>query len=145
MSPDAVERFLTEPNPGVLTTLGASGWPHSAGMWFHLEDGALHMWTYAKSQKTMNARRDPRVALLVESGEPYRDLRGVLVRGRVSVTSDVDLVARVGARLYERYVLPRTGVELADGPHVEIERQAAKRVALILPLERVVSWDHSKA
>jgi hypothetical protein len=93
----------------------------------------------------MNARRDPRVALLVESGEPYKDLRGVLVRGRVSVTSDFDLVARAGARLYERYVLPRTGVALADGPYAVIERQAAKRVALILPLERVVSWDHSKA
>jgi hypothetical protein len=114
-------------------------------MWFYLESGELKMWTYAKSQKALNARRDPRVALLIEKGEPYRDLKGVLVRGHVRVTGDADEVSDIGRKLFDRYVAPRSGLAADQGPHLEIERQAAKRVGLILPLENVVSWDHAKA
>jgi hypothetical protein len=32
-----------------------------------------------------------------------------------------------------------------EGPHLEIERQSHKRIGLVLPLDKVVSWDHSKA
>ena len=145
MDPQDVAAFLEDVNVGVLTTLTATGWPHSAGMWFFLESGELKMWTYAKSQKALNARRDPRVSMLIEKGEPYRDLKGVLVRGHVRLTSDVREVSEIGRRLFDRYVAPRSGVSSADGPNLEIDRQATKRVGLILPLEDVVSWDHAKA
>ncbi|MCA1707606.1 MAG: pyridoxamine 5'-phosphate oxidase family protein [Actinobacteria bacterium] len=145
MTPDAVAAFLKEVNVGVLTTLTTSGWPHSAGMWYFVEGDDVKMWTYAKSQKALNASRDPRVSLLVEKGEPYRDLKGVLIRGRVRVTNDPGEVSSIGRRLYDRYVAPRSGVASGAGPDVEIDRQASKRVGLILPLENVVSWDHSKA
>jgi hypothetical protein len=114
-------------------------------MWFFIEAGELKMWTYSKSQKARNAARDPRVSLLVERGEPYRDLKGVLVRGHVRLTTDTNEVAAIGRRLYDRYVAPRSGVSSEKGPGLEVDRQAAKRVGLILPLENVVSWDHAKA
>ncbi|MEA2498952.1 MAG: hypothetical protein QOH26_1357 [Actinomycetota bacterium] len=145
MSPSEVAAFLEDPNFGVLTTLDREGWPHSAGMWFFLEGGELRMWTYGKSQKALNARRDPRSSLLVEKGEPYQDLRGVLIRGHVRVETDEDAIAAIGSRLYDRYVAPKTGLTSDEGPQVEIRRQATKRVGLVLPMEDVVSWDHSKA
>lgn len=145
MTADEVVTFLAEPHPGVLTTLGPDGWPHSAGMWFVPVDGELQMWTYAKSQKTLNARRDPRVAFLVEHGAPYKDLRGVLVHGRARVVFDPRAVAQIGRLVYDRYVLPKTGLTYEDGAKIEIERQAQKRAGLILAIEKVVSWDHSKA
>jgi PPOX class probable F420-dependent enzyme len=144
MTETEVLAFLEEPRTGVLSTLARDGGPHSAGMWFVVRDGALEMWTYSKSQKAINARRDPRAAFLVEEGTSYSELRGVLVRGALRMTSDYDEVVGIGRRLYDRYTLPTTKVAVDEGPIVEIERQAAKRVGLILPLRIVASWDHRK-
>jgi len=144
MGPEEVAAFLVPARTGTLTTLEADGWPHSTGMWFVPDDDRVRMWTYAKSQKAKNAARDPRCAFLVEAGDAYNELSGVLIRGRARVTDDFNEVADVGKRLYERYTLPVTGLPLEDGPIVEIERQARKRVAIIIPMEDLASWDHSK-
>jgi PPOX class probable F420-dependent enzyme len=144
MTAAEVAAFLEPARTGVLTTLDGKGWPHSTGMWFAPDNESVAMWTYAKSQKAMNVLRDSRCAFLVEGGVAYNELAGVLVRGNASVTDDFDEVTDVGRRLYDRYTLPTTGLAYEDGPNIEIERQARKRVAIILPMEEVASWDHAK-
>jgi PPOX class probable F420-dependent enzyme len=144
MTPEEITAFLEPARTGVLTTLDRDGWPHSTGMWFAADSDRVAMWTYAKSQKALNAIRDPRCAFLLEDGVAYNELAGVLIRGRVLVTDDFAEVAEVGRRLYDRYTLPTTGLAYEDGPNFEIERQARKRVAIFLPFEDVASWDHSK-
>lgn len=144
MTDAAITEFLQKPLTGVLTTLEPDGWPHSAGMWFALADGAVQMWTYAKSQKAINLRRDPRAAFLVEDGVGYMELKGVLIRGRVAIVDDIEAILAIGLKLYDRYTLPATGVKPEDGPIVELRRQAAKRVGLVLPMARVATWDHAK-
>ncbi len=117
-------------------------------MWFApLFDGTageLRMWAYAKSQKVRNLERDERCAAMVEEGEGYDTLRGVLVRGRVRLVDDYEDICAIGRALYDRYSLPHTGIPVDEGPYVEIERQAAKRKGIVLPLLRVSSWDHRK-
>ena len=138
--------FVTaSPHVGVLSTLGPDGGPHAAGMYYVVEGDRLLMWTYAKSQKSRNLQRDPRASLLVESGEPYVDLRGVLFRGRAELVTDHPEVARIGALLYERYYRPKTGVAADEGPRGPIEQQAFKRIGIALPVNGSASWDHSKA
>jgi PPOX class probable F420-dependent enzyme len=144
MSPEEVAAFLAPARTGVLTTLDRDGWPHSTGMWFVPDRDSILMWTYGKSQKAKNVGRDPRCAFLVEAGDSYNELSGVLIRGHARVSDDFDEVADVGRRLYERYTLPVTDVAVDDGPMVEIERQAYKRVAIVIPMEDVASWDHAK-
>lgn len=144
MTEGEIRELLGHPVTGVLSTLGRDGAPHMAGMWFAHSGDRLLMWTYGKSQKAVNARRDPRAAFLVEEGMAYNELRGVLMQGEVDVITDVDEVDAIGRLLYDRYTLPTTGVPVEEGPHVEIARQAAKRVGLALPLIDVSSWDHSK-
>ena len=41
--------------------------------------------SYAKAQKVVNARRNPRVAVMIEAGERYAEFRGVMIRGRCEV------------------------------------------------------------
>lgn len=118
--------------------------PHAAAMWFVVNDEEVRMWTYAKSQKAVNLRRDPRCALLAEEGLAYDELRGVLIRGRARLIEDFDDIRAIGVALYDRYTRPRTGMAVDEGPIVEIERQAAKRLGLSLALEDVASWDHRK-
>ena len=144
MTPEEVETFLARPTTAVLSTLARDGGPHSAGMWFATEPGAIRMWTYAKSQKAVNLRRDPRAAFLAEEGHAYNELRGVLVRGRAEVVDSFDDVRAIGIRLYELYTQPATGMEPEGAVLDEIERQARKRVGIVLPRADTASWDHSK-
>lgn len=144
MTRDEVNQFLEVSRVAVLTTLGPGGWPHAAGMWYVCVDDTLRMWTYAKSQKAVNLARDARCAAVVEAGEQYEELRGVLIKARATLTSRYDEVIAIGHALYERYTKPRTGISFDAGPALEIERQARKRVGILLPLQSLSSWDHGK-
>jgi PPOX class probable F420-dependent enzyme len=144
MTPEEIETFLSRPLTGVLSTLARDGGPHSAGMWFVAGDDPILMWTYAKSQKAVNLRRDPRSALLVEEGTAYDELRGVLIRGRAELLDSFDDIRAIGVRLYEIYTQPRTGLAPEGAVLAEIDRQAQKRVGIALPRTDVASWDHSK-
>lgn len=140
--------LLGEPLTGVLSTIGPAGFPHAVGI-FYLPVGVgndleLRMWVYGKSQKAKNVARDPRASLLVEQGEPYVDLRGVLVGGRAHIESGFDEVFELGKSIYDRYFLPRTQVPLEDGPIANIEKQSQKRVNIVLRAERFASWDHGR-
>jgi PPOX class probable F420-dependent enzyme len=144
MTKDEVDEFLEVSRVAVLTTLGADGWPHATGMWYVCVDDSLRMWTYAKSQKVVNLARDARCAAVIEAGEEYEELRGVLIKARAILTSRPDEVIGIGRALYERYTKHRTGIAYHAGPALEIERQARKRVGILLPLQSLSSWDHSK-
>lgn len=143
LTPDEVDAFLREGRILVLVTLGPDGMPDPVPMWYLVEaDGTVVMRTFAKSQKAVNLRRDPRFAALVEAGEGYAELRGVQLTGVVDLLDDPDLIADVVAGLAAKY----EGVAAEHLPAVRaaaLER-AGKQVALRLRVERVVSWDHGK-
>ena len=142
MGPDEVRAFLEDARTMILTTIGPDGVPDPVAMWFVILDGEVWMRTYAKSQKVANARRDPRVAVLVEDGERYAELRGVQMSGRLELSDDLDLICDIAAALLVKY-------EGLDPEHVPAAREAyrltaAKQVAMRLMPERTVSWDHAK-
>ena len=95
-----------------------------------------------QSQKVINARRDPRCCVLIETGDKYLELRGVQVTGDLQVSDDVDRICWVAARLMVKY----EGVDAGHIPALEAAyaERAPKQVALGLSLERIVSWDHRK-
>jgi general stress protein 26 len=111
-------------------------------LWYTVRAGELWAWTYARSQKVRNLERDPRATWQVEAGTSYEQLRGVMVKARVELHSDLDTVSAFGVELFERY----TGTSpLAPEVRAMIEAQAPKRVALqFVPAEPEVSWDHGK-
>ena len=144
MTSEEIELFLGLPRVGVLATMGRDGYPHLSGMWFVPEGDVLRMWTYAKSQKAVNARRDDRASLLVEDGGAYNELKGISFRGRLSLLDALDDVRAIGLALFERYTKPDLDPSLEGLALGEIDRQAQKRVGLELHVEDAASWDHSK-
>lgn len=144
MTDEEVHTFLAEPRTAVLSTLEKDGSPHSAAMWFVVSGNEILMWTYAKSQKAVNLRRDPRCAIHAEDGLAYNELRGVLIKGQATVVEGFDEIVAIGKALYDRYTLPTTKLAVDQGPIVELERQAAKRVGIAVPMTDVSSWDHRK-
>ena len=139
MSQEEWKAFLQQERTAVLASSGAEGFPHLVAMWYVPEQDGLLMWTYAKSQKVHNLRRDPRISALVEAGERYEELRGVLVRGSAEIVEDFERVLEGGVALHRRY----SETPSNDGVS-GVRAQAAKRVLIFLPYSRVVSWDHRK-
>jgi nitroimidazol reductase NimA-like FMN-containing flavoprotein (pyridoxamine 5'-phosphate oxidase superfamily) len=97
------------------------------------------MTTYRKSQKTLNVRRNPKVALLVESGVTYESLKGVLIRGEAEPIEDVDSVLRVLKRVHEKMLGSQPG-----GVEGGMRAQASKRVVIKVVPKKFSSWDHAK-
>ena len=144
MSADAIQEFLRGPHVGVLSTIDHLGYPHAVGIYYDYSEDELRMWVYGKSQKVRNVERDPRCSLLVEAGEPYVDLKGVLLRGEGRVERDFDQVFALGRAIYERYFYERTGIPFDEGPGERVRKQSEKRVCVVLTPKRVASWDHAK-
>ena len=144
LSDDEVKEFLAGARTVIICSNGRDGFPHPMPMWYAVEeDGAIVMTTFAKSQKVKNLRRDPRVALLVESGETYAELKGVVVYGTAAIEEDTDAVLDVLERIAAK---EGTAPPNADPEAVReaLRVTARKRVAIRIPPEKVVSWDHAK-
>lgn len=143
MDGGAIREMLDSPLTASLSTLDPDGFPHVAAMWFVVLGDEICLATYATSQKARNLQRDARCAFHVEDGETYSTLRGVLVRSTARLSSDPEAVLGVMLGVYERYRRPRQG-PITDRVREEMKRQARRRIAIRLPLERVASWDHRK-
>ena len=140
MTDEETAAFLEDGRTLQVATIGSDGMPHLVAMWYCMLDGEPAFWTYAKSQKVVDLRRDPRIACLVETGAKYEELRGVQVRGRGEIVEDRAVIDRVGELVYGRY---------NDGPINDTVREAlavvgAKRVAIVVHPDTVITWDHRK-
>ena len=135
LTPEEQDRFLREHGKASLATLDPDGFPHVVAMGYFYEDGAFWMTSYAKAQKVLNIRRDPRVGLMVESGEAYAELRGVMVRGTCEIIEDPERV---------RGAMNRRRDHSAGGGSRAGLDSAAKRVLLKIVPQKIASWDHAK-
>lgn len=139
MTPDEVTEYLAGAETMTVATLGIDGRPHLVAVWYDFLEGAPAFWTYSRAQKVVNLRRDPRIAALVEDGDSYERLRGVELAGRGMIVDDLEVVTALGHRLLDRYASPMSGPARAA-----MLASAAKRVAVRIEVEKVVSWDHRK-
>src|SRR4051812_28890536 len=88
MTDDEIAAYLESERVLNVATIGPTGHPHLVAMWYAMFDGQPAFWTFGKSQKILNLRRDPKMTGLVESGDSYDQLRGVELRGRGIVVED---------------------------------------------------------
>ena len=84
--------FLRENRKAALCTIDKDGFPHVVAMTYAERDGAYYMTSYAKAQKVLNIRRNPKVGLMIEAGGSYAELRGVMVRGECEIIEERDAV-----------------------------------------------------
>jgi PPOX class probable F420-dependent enzyme len=140
MDDEEIRAFLEEQRTLQVATIDHDGWPHLIAMWYALINDQIVFWTYAKSQKAVNLRRDARLTCLVETGVSYDELRGVQIKGRAIINGDRETVQRIGEVIYERY----TGGPLNDTTRQMVLAQAAKRVIVFVEPVEIVSWDHRK-
>jgi len=135
LTPAEQAAFLRKHRKCALATLDAEGFPHVVAMNFVARDGAFWMTSYGKAQKILNIRRNPKVALMVETGSAYSELQGVMVRGHCEILEGADAVGEVFGWMAEARGEPRPSGSA---------RSAPKRVVLKIVPAKTVTWDHTK-
>ncbi|GGF33144.1 PPOX class F420-dependent enzyme [Marmoricola endophyticus] len=144
MTQAEVAGFLADHLKVQVATVGGDGAPHLSTLFYVADDGVVSFWTYGRSQKVVNLRRDPRVSALVEDGTAYDELRGVSISGHVELVEEYDAVRRVGLLVAEAmHGAPLDGEERELAQAV-VDQQARKRVVVRVIAEHVASWDHTK-
>jgi len=120
-------RLLDGPAVAVLTTLFASGEPHSTVMWFRFADDVVRMIAPASALKARHIANDPRVSVVVT--DPENPYAYVTVRGQASLVRD-DAAARAELRrIAARYIGERADGyvdSLSAEPRVLIEIHATR-------------------
>lgn len=140
MSADEVAAFLDQSRTLNVATLGKDGAPHLTALWFARDGEVLLFETYGASQKVVNLRRDPRIAVMCEAGETYQELRGVSIRGRAEI---IDAEPRLTERMtfIARRIMPGASEEQLAA---HVAHMVQKRVVVSVHPGKVISWDHRK-
>ena len=141
MTDDEVQAYLQSQRVLNVATIGPTGHPHLVAMWFAMVEGQAVFWTYSKSQKIVNLRRDAKMTGLVESGDSYDQLRGVEMRGRGVIVDDYDAIIEIGKAVAVKYSGPSV---LSESGLPFLEAQATKRFGVVFEIEHIASWDHTK-
>ena len=140
MSTEERDAFLAEQRVARIATVQADGSPHVTPIWYVWDGEAMWFYSIIKSQRWTNAMRDPRVSVVVDTGESeYFQLRGVEVIGAVEAVGEQPRVGVDEPRLEvpenlfgKRYFGgPLSGY---DGRHAWLRLQPTK----------IVSWDFRK-
>ena len=141
MTDEELSDFLETNMKVQVGTIGPDGRPHLTTLFYVLVDGQIFFWTYGKSQKIQNLRRDPRVTCLIEDGEDYFELRGATVFGKARLLEDYDQLVDLGGRVAQRMA---GGADLGELGEQIVAQQARKRVGVVVEPDRIATWDHRK-
>ena len=140
MTDEERKKFIEEQKSLQVATIGKDGAPHLTTLWFAIVDGEIVFETFTKSQKIVNLRRDPRIAVLLEDGSVYNELRGVSINGRAELHDDPEKV-----HPYALAVMRRNQPEIPEDQLDNVAKMmASKRTAVVVKPEKVVTWDHRK-
>jgi hypothetical protein len=137
MSPDEVDAFLAEQRTCRVATVGPTG-PHATPLWYAWHGGAIWLTSLSRSRRWADLQADPRIAVVVDAGEDYAELRGVELRGRAEVVGEVPRSGQPVPELEgpeqafaDRY---SGGTMVHDGRHAWLR---------VVP-EKITSWDFRK-
>lgn len=146
MTGSEMQAFFQECRTLQVATIGAKGWPHLAPMWFVVDDGKIVFRSFTKSQKIVNLGRNPKLTVLLETGDDYSELRGVMIRGEGRLITDPDYVLKIYGGLAARYAMVGDAPQVLEGDALEAAfgRFAAKNTAVVVEPDRIASWDHRK-
>lgn len=98
------EDLLHLPLMANLATLAEDGAPRNAPVWFHWEDGVLHMLSDETASSALRIARDPRIAVeIVQYDNAGGILRHLGLRGRAMIEPMDPALFR---RLLARYLGP---------------------------------------
>src|ERR1017187_1728274 len=139
MTAAEVDEFLATERTCRVATARRDGRPHVAPLWFVWDGTSLWLNSVVRSQRWTDLARDPRIAVVVDAGVEYSELRGVELSGAGVPLRDVPRTAPPDPRLAEpeRLFADKYAGGVAAKPD-------GRHAWLRLSPEKLVSWDFRK-
>jgi hypothetical protein len=139
MTDPEVDEFLTAERTCRVATASKDGRPHVAPLWFIWDGTSLWLNSVVRSQRWTDLERDPRVAVVIDAGVEFSELRGVELSGAVAPVGDVPRTAAPDPALAaceQLFARKYTGGDefAPDGRHAWLR----------LTPDKLVSWDFRK-
>jgi hypothetical protein len=139
MTPGELDAFLTVQRTCRVATVSTDGAPHVSALWFLWDGTALWLYSVVRSKRWADLRRDPRVAIVIDTGEEYDALRGVELSGAVEFIGEIPRTGELCAELDAVETLfARKNFGLDAMPH------DGRHAWVRLKPEKIVSWDFRK-
>ncbi len=138
MTEEERDSLLEQTIPMRFATYSPDGMPHVSPVWHAYMDGSLYFDTDLESVKVRNVRETGVGAGVVDSGESYSDLKGVMVQGEARVIDDEDEREEVLLHNVDKWF---------DGDvpdFVRMRNDSVERVSVELEMDHVTTWDFSK-
>lgn len=135
--------FVRREKTLIIVTEGPRGYPHPMPMFFYTDDeGRFLVSTYGRSQKVKNVERNPKSALLIETGDEYQELQSAMMEAEAEIIDDADFVLETMMNIQRQ-----RNPEKVDFSEKEIEglkKAGSKRVIIRFTPVKTMSWDHRK-
>jgi general stress protein 26 len=132
MTDDERDAFLTTERTLRCATVSPEGDPHVVPLWFVWHDGAIWLNSLKRSRRARDLAAGSKVAMSIDAGEAYGELRGVVIYGRAADAEPGPTLDAVRAIFGEKY-----------WGGVAVPELASHRWLVVRP-ERIVSWDFAK-
>src|SRR5487761_491194 len=127
----------------ILSTLDAYGFPHAAPVWYAVIDDKIYFRAQPYKKKVRNILKRPQVCGVIEDGEKYTQLRGVMIQGLAKVVdNEKSRRKQVFSMLAEKYAHLRDTVKMPKEWQEKYGRE--HRVVIELTPMNFVSWDNRK-
>ncbi|WP_328429127.1 pyridoxamine 5'-phosphate oxidase family protein [Streptomyces sp. NBC_00443] len=139
MTPGELDEFLATQRTCRVATVSADGFPHVSALWFAWDGNSLWLYSVVRSKRWTELRRDPRVAVVIDTGEEYEQLRGVELSGTVEFVGEIPRVGELRAELdVPETLFARKNFGLDEMPH------DGRHAWMRLTPQKIVSWDFRK-
>ncbi len=144
LSSDEIDVIMARERHVRIATIGPGADINLTPMTFGWAGGKAYI--FGRGQKIANLRRSSTATLLVDTGEKWRDLQGVMMQGEAIVLENADEeaaelhLAEAQLNLGQKHGLTKDGKTV---PHKATASGNSRRWIVFTPL-KVVSWDNSK-
>lgn len=140
MPPEALDDYLAVQRTCRVASVDAQGHPHVAPLWFLWQDGILWLYSLTRAQRWTDLIRNPAVAVVIDDGEAYSELRGVEIRGTAEPVGPAPRLAGESIPELEpveqQFAAKYSGGTMHhDGRHAWLKVTPTK----------IVSWDFTRA
>lgn len=138
LSEDERATLLERPLAMRFATCSPEGMPHVVPVWYLYRDGSVYFDTDADSVKVRNVISNGVAAGVVDTGDDYSELKGVMVQGEARVLEDPEWLQFVADGYTEKYW---------DGDmptHVRERNETTEKVVVELTTSHETGWDFGK-
>ncbi|WP_058041353.1 pyridoxamine 5'-phosphate oxidase family protein [Streptomyces roseifaciens] len=140
MTRPELDAFLAGQRTCRVATVGRDGRPHLSALWFVWDGSAVWLYSIVRSRRWAELRRDARIAVLVDDGREYGELRGAELSGTAAFVGEAPRTGEPCPELAAPEALFTTKYfgGLPSMPH------DGRHAWLRLTPEAIASWDFRK-